>query len=91
MIEFAAELADLALYGASVEEVDAFNDQLLMAATDAHEPDDDGITPRASGSWETCVREGASAGSQRHHHAVHRIAVRRKSQREGLVLQRSRY
>lgn len=52
-VEFTAELVDLALDGASAEEIDAFNDEFLMAAMDAYEPDDDGITLRASGSWET--------------------------------------
>jgi len=52
-IEFTAEVVDLALDGASIEEIEAFNDEFLMRAVDEFEPDDDGISLRASGSWET--------------------------------------
>lgn len=54
-IEFTAELVDLALDGATAEEIDAFNDEFLMSAMDAYEPGEDDITHRASGSWRTAT------------------------------------
>lgn len=52
-IEFTAEIIDLALDGATLEEIDAFNDEFLMAAMDEYEPEEGDTVHRASGSWET--------------------------------------
>jgi len=52
-IEFTAEVIDLALDGATPEEIDVFNDDFLMSAMDEHEPEEGESVHRASGSWET--------------------------------------
>lgn len=52
-IEFTAEVVDLALEGATPEEIDAFNDDFLMRAMDEYEPEESDTVLRASGSWET--------------------------------------
>ncbi len=52
-IAFTAEVVDLALGGATPEEIDEFNDEFLMAAMDEYEPEEGKTVHRDSGPWRT--------------------------------------